>query len=91
MEEHIEKYNFPPPFVRLTKATIKEYYKDKLQNRTVELQKTSKELAKVIEMLESVLEKYLSNDIDKELYETQKEKYTQRKIDLEEKYKAIKQ
>jgi hypothetical protein len=48
-------------------------------------------LAKVGELLESLLEKYLSNDIDKGVYNTQKEKYEGRKIDLEEKYKAIKQ
>ena len=90
-EEHIENYNFPLPFIKLSKVTLKEYYKDKVQNRTVDLRKTSNELAKVSELLDSLLEKYLSNDIEKEVYQEQKEKYTQRRIDLEEKYNAIKQ
>lgn len=90
-EEHIENYTFPLPFIRLSKATLKQYYQDKLKNREVELRETSKKLTQVDTILESLVEKYLSNDIDKETYEVQKIKYQDQKRDLEEKYKAIKQ
>ena len=42
-------------------------------------------------ILESLIEKYLSNDIDKDTYETQKLKYQNQKEDLDAKYQAIKQ
>ena len=90
-EKHIDNYNFPLPFIRLTKATLKDYYQDKLKNREVELRETSKKLTQVDTILESLIEKYLSNDIDKETYEIQKVKYQNQKEDLEAKYQAIKQ
>lgn len=36
-DKHIENYNFPKPFIALSKATLKEYYKDKVQNGVIEL------------------------------------------------------
>lgn len=48
-------------------------------------------MTQVDAILESLIEKYLSNDIDKETYETQKVKYQNQKEDLEAKYQAIKQ
>ncbi len=91
LEKHIENYNFPKPFIALSKATLKEYYKDKVKNRESDMRRTKKELTQVEERLSSLLEKFLDNDIDKKTYDIKKWTLTTKKIELEERYKAFKQ
>jgi len=90
-EKYIDNYDFPKPFIVLSKLTLKEYYKDKVNQRKSELTKTSKELNKIIERLGSLFNKFLDNDIDKENYDYKKKELEDSKIELEEKYKALKQ
>lgn len=90
-EKYIENYNFPKPFILLFKATLKDYYKDKLNNRENDLRKATKELNLSKERLSSLLNKFLDNNIDKETYDFQKEKLELQKSELEEKIKAINQ
>lgn len=90
-EKHIDKYNFPKAFISLSKATLKEYYKDKVQNRTVELRDITIESNKFEKQLESLLDKYLDNDIDKTTYNVKKEKLEESIVELKERKKALKQ
>lgn len=90
-EKHIENYNFPKPFIALSKVTLKEYYKDKVLNRETDLRNTTKELNQTEQRLSSLLEKFLDNEIDKKTYDLKKDTLESKKIELEEKYKALKQ
>ena len=90
-EKYIDNYNFPKSFIALSKLTLKEYYKDKVNQRKNDLTKITKELKQIQERLSSLFEKFLDNYIDKKIYDFKKEEYENIKIDLEEKYKALKQ
>ena len=90
-EKHIENYNFPKPFIALSKATLKEYYKDKVNNREADIRKNTKELNLTNERIASLLDKLLDNDIDKKTYDIKKEELDCKKQELEEKQKALKQ
>ncbi len=90
-EKHISNYNFPKPLVALSKATLKEYYKDKVNNRKADLKRNTKELNKTKNKLESLFDKFLENEIDKKTYDIYKEKLEKQKIELEEEQKALKQ
>ena len=91
VERYIDNYNFPKPFIALSKATLKEYYKDKVKNREADMRRTKTELTQVEERLSSLLEKFLDNDIDKKTYDEKKTTLSTEKIQLEESYNAIKQ
>ena len=91
VEKYIDKYNFPKPFIALSKATLKEYYKDKVSMRETDMIRTKIELTQVEERLSSLLEKFLDNDIDKKTYDEKKKTLSTEKIQLEESYNAIKQ
>lgn len=91
VEKYIDNYNFPKPFIALSKATLKEYYKDKVSMRETDMRRTKKELTQVEERLSSLLEKFLDNDIDKKTYDEKKKTLSTEKIQLEESYNAIKQ
>lgn len=90
-EKHIDNYSFPKPFIAVSKLTLKEYYKDKVNNRENDLRKTTKELNQAEERLLSLFNKFLDNDIDKKTYDSQKDKLESQKIELEEKLNALKQ
>ncbi len=90
-EKHIENYNFPKPFIALSKATLKEYYKDKVNNREADIRRNTKELNLTNERIASLLDKLLDNDIDKKTYDIKKEELDCKKQELEEKQKALKQ
>lgn len=90
-EKHIDNYNFPKPFIALSKITLKEYYKDRVNNREADIRKTTKELNQTNERLSSLLDKLLDNDIDKKTYDLKKDSLEKEKEILEEKQKALKQ
>ncbi len=90
-EKHIDNYNFPKEFIALSKATLKEYYKDKVNNREADLRKIKEELNQSEKRLESLLEKFLDNHIDKKTYDFQKDKLENQKVEFEEKLNALKQ
>lgn len=90
-EKHIDNYNFPTPFIKLSKAVLKEYYKDKVLNREADLRRATKELNQAKERLSSLLEKFLDNDINKETYDYNKSTLENTKEELEEKIKALNQ
>ena len=90
-EKHIENYNFPKPFITLSKATLKEYYKDKVNNREADIRRNTKELNLTNERIASLLDKLLDNDIDKKTYDIKKDELDYKKQELEEKQKALKQ
>ncbi len=90
-EKYIGNYNFLKPFIALSKSTLKDYYKDKVNQRKSELTKITKELNQVNERLNSLLDKLLDNIIDKKTYDFKKEELENNKLELEEKYKALKQ
>ena len=90
-EKHIGNYNFPEVFICLLKATFKEHYKDKVTNQASALRETTKEINKLEIRKENLVEKYLDNEVVKELYEEQKCKIEKNILLLEEKRKALKQ
>lgn len=90
-EKHIENYDFPKPFVALSKMTLKEYYNDRVQMRTIDLRNITKELNQIKERIKSLFEKFLDNDVDKTTYDFRKDELESKKVELEEKYKALKQ
>jgi hypothetical protein len=90
-EKHIYNYSFPKPFIALSKITLKEYYKDRVNNREADIRKTIKELNQTNERLSSLLDKLLDNDIDKKTYDIKKDLLETQKVELEEKQKAFKQ
>ncbi len=87
----IKDYDFPKPFVKLSKATLKEYYKDKIKNRANELRQNTTSINKYEEQKESLIDKFLDNDIDKEVYKKKKDELDEKLKELKEEKESIKQ
>ena len=91
MWKHMKNYCFPKVFSRLSKEILKDYYKDKVNERESDLRREKRDLKKTQELLDSLIEKYLGNDVDKETYDQKKKELSERKNNHQEKIKAIEQ
>ena len=87
----MKNYCFPKVFSRLSKEILKDYYKDKVNERESDLRREKRDLKKTQELLDSLIEKYLGNDVDKETYDQKKKELSERKNNHQEKIKAIEQ
>lgn len=84
-------YTFSKPFIALTKATLKNIYKDKVQSKTQKLRENTIKTKENSQMSESLLEKFLENSLDKATYDRKKKEFDDKKILLEEERKSIEQ
>ncbi len=89
--EMLWDYSFSEPFIRLTKATLKDIYKDKVQSKTQKLRQNTLKAQENHQKSESLVDKFLEDSIDKDTYERKKKEFEEIKRDLEEQRKAIEQ
>lgn len=89
IESNIHYYDFPKPFISLTKATLKNYYEDKLKTKKTDLSETKKKINSIELKIKNLVDKYLWEELTKSIYDM-----TIKDLELElenykEKYKAV--
>jgi chromosome segregation ATPase len=70
---------------------LNEYYKDKVNQRDYELRMATHKLNETNSRLESLLNKFLDEEVTIDTYNDKKEKLENDKIELEEEISALKQ
>jgi hypothetical protein len=80
--KHIKNYQFSEIFIEMSQDILKKYYQDLLQQRTTKLRDVTSKINKTEIRLNSLTDKFLDNDIDKDAYGIKKKQFEDEKDSL---------
>lgn len=90
-EKHIDNYNFPEVFQKLSRMTLKEHFNQKTKEITEDKKRFTRELNKLENRLSNLKNKWLDDKINDEEYRNSKEDIENEIDNIKESKEAIKQ